>query len=44
MDQFDKEDRLLTREAAAAFLTECGFPISAATLATMISRGGGPLL
>jgi len=33
----------LTREGAAAALTEAGFPISAATLATMATRGGGPL-
>jgi hypothetical protein len=36
-------DSLLTRRAAAAALTEAGFPISAATLATLASRGGGPV-
>jgi hypothetical protein len=35
-------ERLLTREALAEALTEAGFPISKATLATKASRGGGP--
>jgi hypothetical protein len=34
--------RLLTRAEAARFLQERGFPIAARTLATMVSRGGGP--
>jgi hypothetical protein len=33
---------LLTREVLAAALTNAGFPISQATLATKASRGGGP--
>jgi hypothetical protein len=35
------EDRL-TREAAAKALTEAGYPTSPSTLATKVSRGGGP--
>jgi hypothetical protein len=35
-------DALLTRTAAAAALTEAGFPVKAATLATKATRGGGP--
>jgi hypothetical protein len=32
----------LRRKAAAEALTQAGFPITAATLATKASRGGGP--
>jgi hypothetical protein len=32
----------LQRNALAAALTEAGYPIKPATLATMASRGGGP--
>lgn len=32
----------LTRSATASALTSAGFPISAATLATKATRGGGP--
>lgn len=35
-------DALLTREAVASALTAAGFPVSAATLATRATRGGGP--
>ena len=35
-------DALLRREAASAALNASGFPVSAATLATMVARGGGP--
>jgi len=35
-------DALLTRDHTATALTEAGFPISPATLATKASRGGGP--
>jgi hypothetical protein len=35
-------ETLLTRRATAAALTAAGFPVSAATLATRASRGGGP--
>lgn len=35
-------DQLLPRRETAQALTEAGFPTSAATLATMVSRGGGP--
>ena len=38
----DGTDTLLTRDAVAAALTAAGFPISAATLATKATRGGGP--
>lgn len=33
---------LLQRSACAQALTEAGYPISAKTLATMATRGGGP--
>jgi hypothetical protein len=33
---------LLTRDAVATELTDAGFPISGATLATKATRGGGP--
>jgi hypothetical protein len=36
-------DTLLTRRAGAAALTDAGFPTSPATLATLASRGGGPI-
>jgi hypothetical protein len=35
-------DALLGRKETAAALTEAGFPVAAATLTTMASRGGGP--
>ena len=35
-------DALLPRNDAAVVLTESGFPISSATLATKACRGGGP--
>jgi hypothetical protein len=35
-------DTFLTRVALAAALTEAGFPVSGATLATKATRGGGP--
>ena len=35
-------DLLLDRRAAADFLAERGFPCSPATLATAVTRGGGP--
>jgi hypothetical protein len=35
-------DNRLTRDAAAKALTEAGYPTSATTLATKVSRGGGP--
>jgi hypothetical protein len=35
-------EMLLRREDAARKLTEAGFPISKATLATLATRGGGP--
>jgi hypothetical protein len=35
-------DALLTRNAVAAKLTEAGFPVRPATLATKATRGGGP--
>jgi hypothetical protein len=35
-------DALLSRPAVAEALTESGYPIKAKTLATMVSRGGGP--
>jgi hypothetical protein len=38
----ENPDALLTREQTAAALTVVGFPISAKTLATRATRGGGP--
>jgi len=38
----DALDALLTREATAAALTACGFPVKAKTLATKATRGGSP--
>ena len=35
-------DMMLTRDALAVALSAAGFPISAATLATKATRGGGP--
>jgi hypothetical protein len=35
-------DTMLTRDAVAAALSAAGFPVSAATLATKATRGGGP--
>ena len=35
-------ETLLARETLSAALKEAGYPISAATLATKASRGGGP--
>ena len=35
-------NRLLTRVEAAQFLQRHGFPVAARTLATLVSRGGGP--
>jgi hypothetical protein len=38
----EQADELLTRGAVAAALTASGYPVKAATLATLASRGGGP--
>ena len=38
----DNPDTLLTRDAVAVALTAAGYPVSAATLATKATRGGGP--
>jgi hypothetical protein len=38
----DDPDTLLTRDALAKKLTECGYPVKAKTLSTKASRGGGP--
>ena len=38
----DGTDTMLTRDAVAAALKAAGFPVSAATLATKATRGGGP--
>jgi hypothetical protein len=35
-------DARLTRDALAQALTEAGYPVKAATLATKATRGGGP--
>jgi hypothetical protein len=39
----DDADRLLTRRDAAAALTAAGYRTAPATLATLASRGGGPV-
>jgi hypothetical protein len=39
---FPSPEALLARDALATALTEAGFPISGATLATKATRGGGP--
>lgn len=33
---------ILTRKAASDYLKELGFPVAVATLATLVTRGGGP--
>ncbi len=43
MKTLNNPDDFLTREATAAALTACGFPVKAKTLATKASRGGGPI-
>ncbi len=40
-DPLNPDDRL-TRDAAAKALTEAGYPTRTTTLATKVSRGGGP--
>jgi len=37
------DDTMLRREPTARALTEAGYPVTASTLATKASRGGGPL-
>ena len=39
----DTLDAKLTRKATAEALTAAGFPVREKTLATMATRGGGPL-
>ena len=36
-------DSMLTRDKSAAVLSELGYPVTKATLATLASRGGGPI-
>lgn len=36
-------DAMLTRRVTAEALTEAGYPTAESTLATMATRGGGPL-
>jgi hypothetical protein len=38
----DHSDALLTRPKVADALTQAGFPVTEATLATKATRGGGP--
>jgi hypothetical protein len=38
----DDDDRPLRRRELAEYLTSEGYPISAATLASLVTRGGGP--
>jgi hypothetical protein len=38
----DDPGALLTRERTARALTDAGYPVSAKTLATKATRGGGP--
>ena len=41
-DELHDDDTLLTRDMAAAALTEAGYPVKSKTLATKATRGGGP--
>jgi hypothetical protein len=43
VENIHSDNTLLRRSDAAAKLNEAGYPISAKTLATMASRGDGPL-
>jgi hypothetical protein len=36
-------DAMLTREKGATALSDLGYPVTKATLATLATRGGGPL-
>jgi len=36
-------DAMLTRDKSAEALSKLGYPVTKATLATLASRGGGPL-
>jgi hypothetical protein len=36
-------EALMTRRAGASALTDAGFPTASATLATLATRGGGPI-
>ncbi len=38
----NENDPFLTRKEAAQVLRACGLPIAAATLAALVTRGGGP--
>ena len=38
----DDDDRPLRRKEFAEYLTSKGYPISVATLASLVTRGGGP--
>ena len=38
----EQAEPLMTRKATALALTGAGFPLAAATLATLATRGGGP--
>ena len=40
--ELHNDDTLLTRDMAAAALTEAGYPVKSKTLATKATRGGGP--
>ena len=42
MPEVYDDDTLLTRDMAAAALTEAGYPVKSKTLATKATRGGGP--
>jgi hypothetical protein len=42
MNQYPTPETPLSRLATAKALTAAGYPIAAATLATLASRGGGP--
>jgi len=43
MTDLPSPDTLMTRDKGADALSTLGFPVSKATLATMASRGGGPI-
>ena len=39
----DNSDVMLSRKETARALTDAGYPVAEATLATMATRGGGPV-
>jgi hypothetical protein len=42
MNILNEDEAMLTRDAVAQALTAAGYPVSASTLSTKATRGGGP--